>query len=324
MAKELILYAYIPSESEYNFYYKKFRPFMVTYPSERAIKQGVLINKVGKYKANGKRLCPYALRTLAKVENEYPMICAGMEAGKLGKCLSSYDKLGLRVALQLKYDKNSSIVKSCKTHSQTTHVWDTKAQKNHEKDVAKITKLRKTIADRRKELERDEREISQLEDQYFYSQEKMLKRIIEKRRTKLAENRNQLSEDSKILKQGEKLLKQYKNAGIEIKGTAEIITFGGKEYIWLNKEDFKIGKAKTMLCWSLEALECAKPFSRNYEDKDFSDATEIHNQCKRIVLENCTEEEKAMLIPVKMSEEDNYESAQPLLSKRIDENEIEN
>lgn len=99
--------------------------------------------------------------------------------------------------------------------------------------------------------------------------------------------------------------------------SAPIVTFGKKEYIWLNKKECERGVDKTMKLWSLKVLERAVPFSRkNYRgNNDFGKATELHAQIDRVAKEDCTEEELAMIVPVRMSDKDGYATAKPVLGK---------
>ena len=45
--------------------------------------------------------------------------------------------------------------------------------------------------------------------------------------------------------------------------SAPIVKFGGKDCIWLNKEDCENGKSKEMELWTLDLVEKAVPFNRN-------------------------------------------------------------
>ena len=108
--------------------------------------------------------------------------------------------------------------------------------------------------------------------------------------------------------------------GYEHKVTDEapIVMFGGKECIWLNKEECGSGKDKTMKLWTLELVDCAKPFYKNGKEtshNDFGKAKELLEQCESALVEGCTKEELDMLVTVKMSKEDGYEKAEPILEK---------
>lgn len=100
---------------------------------------------------------------------------------------------------------------------------------------------------------------------------------------------------------------------------AHIVTFGGKEYIWLNKDECEKGDSKTMECWSLNLVARAVPFNKDNSHNDFAKAEKLIRQCERVLTENCTDEELSMIVPVEMSDEDNYQKATPILEK---ENEL--
>lgn len=104
--------------------------------------------------------------------------------------------------------------------------------------------------------------------------------------------------------------------------TAPIITFAGKEYVWINKEECESGKAQVMSCISLDLLAKAEPYYKEEKKKvlffhvskdksvrhnDYAKAEELRAQCERVAFENASEEEKAMVVEVEMSSQDLYE-----------------
>ena len=101
---------------------------------------------------------------------------------------------------------------------------------------------------------------------------------------------------------------------IKITGKAPIIIFGGRKCIWLNKEECENGQSKVMECWSLDIIEKARHFS-NKQPSNYGNADKLHKQCDEVLKRSCSEEELAMIVPVEMSEEDNYETATPILEK---------
>lgn len=103
----------------------------------------------------------------------------------------------------------------------------------------------------------------------------------------------------------------------EITGKAPIVIFGGKEYVWLNKEECENGIETAMVCWSLELPERAVPFDKSRTHNDFAKAKELRVQAERIVKENCTKEELLMLVAVRMTKTDNYEKVEPVLKNVI-------
>ncbi len=109
----------------------------------------------------------------------------------------------------------------------------------------------------------------------------------------------------------------YSISSIEVCGEVPCIVYGGKEYIWLNKEECESGLSKTMKCWSLELLNRAVPFDKKGKNNDYSKAIELHKQCHNLVTENCTKEELDMLVKVKISDKEiyhDYENVEPLLN----------
>ena len=96
-------------------------------------------------------------------------------------------------------------------------------------------------------------------------------------------------------------------------GKAPVVTFGKIEYIWLNQEDCELGVAKTMELVSLKLLAKAVPFSINGRN-NYEDAVALREQSKDVALKSCSSEELAMIVPVYMSNADNYMSATPVLT----------
>lgn len=115
----------------------------------------------------------------------------------------------------------------------------------------------------------------------------------------------------------------------KVTSKATIVKFGGKDCIWLNEEECKNGSEKTMKFWTLELIDKAVPFDRDGKHNDYAKATELQNQCYDALIENCTEEEKAMLLEVETSSENGYKSGTPILQNEqgkrdfVDENSIE-
>ena len=105
---------------------------------------------------------------------------------------------------------------------------------------------------------------------------------------------------------------------INVTSSAPIVKFGGKDCIWLNKEDCESGKSKEMELWTLDLVERAVPFDKKMGTNDFAKATELIAQCDRVLKENCTKEELDMIVPVEMSSEDNYEKTTPIYENEDD------
>ncbi len=100
--------------------------------------------------------------------------------------------------------------------------------------------------------------------------------------------------------------------GEPVTSTAPVVVYGKKEYIWLNMEECEIDKAKTMELVSVKLLAKSAPFNRDTNSSDFANAVELQKQCFDVATENCTEEELSMLVPVVMSDKDNYNTATPI------------
>jgi len=109
----------------------------------------------------------------------------------------------------------------------------------------------------------------------------------------------------------------YSGYGKDKKITSEapIVEFDGKKCIWLNKEECESGVDKTMKLWTLELVDCAVPFDREGNHNDFAKATEIQDQCLGLFSIEAQKE----LVMVRMSSEDNYESATPVNDESDDE-----
>ena len=105
---------------------------------------------------------------------------------------------------------------------------------------------------------------------------------------------------------------------INVTSSAPIVKFGGKDCIWLNKEDCESGKSKEMELWTLDLVERAVPFDKKMGTNDFAKATKLIAQCDRVLKENCTKEELDMIVPVEMSSEDNYEKTTPIYENEDD------
>ncbi len=109
----------------------------------------------------------------------------------------------------------------------------------------------------------------------------------------------------------------YSGDGKDKKITSEapIVEFDGKKCIWLNKEECESGVDKTMKLWTLELVDYAVPFNKKGENNDFAKASEIQEQCLNVFSKEAQKE----LVMVRMSSEDNYESATPVNDESDDE-----
>jgi len=119
-----------------------------------------------------------------------------------------------------------------------------------------------------------------------------------------------LKQTSLVYENNEQCEAVEKGKKYEVTSAVPIIIFGGKECIWLNKEECENGQNETMELWTLELLDCAKPF---YKDNDFGNAIELQKQCYKELTIGCNDEELNMVVGVKMSKEDNYEKVEPII-----------
>ncbi len=232
MASELYLNAYIPSAGEYDIYFNKFIAFMGAKLSEKAKKNGTYSDDT--YDAGN-----YFLRTALAWSSD--KVFYGCYNGARDWSFSDRKGAGLRVAFQLIYNPENSLVKGCQTKTQTSLVYDNG------------------------------------KPEYTGNGERK-----------------------------------------EVTSKAPIVMFGGKECIWLNKEECESGKDKTMKLWTLELVDCAKPYyidGKEEPNNDFGKAKALLEQCESALVEGCTKEELDMLVTVKMSKEDNYEKVEPILEK---------
>ncbi len=121
----------------------------------------------------------------------------------------------------------------------------------------------------------------------------------------------------KYLKQTSLVCDKETDEDIKVTSTAPIITVDGTQFIWLNKEECEAGTAKIMELWSLELVERAEAFDEAGDHNDYAKAEKLRAQCNRFVedLAQKNAEFKELLVPVKMSSEDDYETAIPQLPK---------
>lgn len=111
-----------------------------------------------------------------------------------------------------------------------------------------------------------------------------------------------------------------KNNLVKTTSTAPVVTFGKKKYIWLNKDECENGKEKTMSLVSLELIARAKPFDKDGKTNDYGSeaAKDLRQQCEDEALKFATDEEKKLLVKVRLSEKDGYEKAEPILKKEFE------
>ncbi len=138
--------------------------------------------------------------------------------------------------------------------------------------------------------------------------------------------------DSCVMKSCEKVSRtakvySYETCRVmETTSVAPVVMFGKKPYIVLNLEECIEQHSKGNLAIaklvSVESIACAKPFDKTGCSNDYGceAAKEIRQQCQDEALEFATKEEKKLLVRVRLSKEDGYEKAEPILKTVIKEN----
>ncbi len=101
----------------------------------------------------------------------------------------------------------------------------------------------------------------------------------------------------------------------KMSGKAPVVTFGGNEYVWLNKEECELRKDKTMELVSVELLCKAVQLDVNGLNNDYEQAVQLRQQAYTVATLKCTEKERAMLVPVVISDKDGYATATPDLER---------
>ncbi len=127
---------------------------------------------------------------------------------------------------------------------------------------------------------------------------------------------NSIAKGCRSVKRTAEIWDEQKQKAEKVTNEAPVVTFGKKEYIWLNKEECEAGTASTMELVSLELVAKSVPFDKNGDTNDFAQATEMHKQYLEIATEDCTKEELDMIVAVKMSEKDNYNSTTPIFKSK--------
>ena len=111
---------------------------------------------------------------------------------------------------------------------------------------------------------------------------------------------------------------------VYVTSTAPVVKYGGNDYIWTNKEECENGSAKIMSLISLDLIERAVPFAREFEHNDYAKAEELRAQCERVAFKNATMEELKMAVEATMSSEDGYKSVKYNIPHKEDADESEN
>ncbi len=120
-------------------------------------------------------------------------------------------------------------------------------------------------------------------------------------------------QDSKIVKTAQmqaRTTRIFNGKGTEeTTSIGKVVTVGGIKYLWLNEDECKNGTEKGMDLVSVELVARAVTSPcRLGPDYDYLQNTKFQQQCEAVALENCDEEELALLQEGLLSKEDNYEN----------------
>lgn len=100
----------------------------------------------------------------------------------------------------------------------------------------------------------------------------------------------------------------------KVSSVAPIVMFGKKEYIWMNIEECKANDSPVMRLVGVKIIDGYYPVNDPLCDK-YSNLEELQDWCFEAVTEFCSDEEKKSIVSVVMTDEDNFESAKPILEK---------
>lgn len=317
MIKDIEVFSRPPSKSSHEKYSQRYQAFMGALCTQKAIEAGVhksLTTKLGKeyFGAN------YLLRTGETKGFDDRVMHLATANGLRTTCRPGYPCAGARIEFNLRYDPKSPILSEPLT--QTTKIIDPdKLQKSKENQVY-LDKKREEFLKRETEIKELGREISRLIDQpqdteefNDYVQDLIYKKI--KMMNALKRDRNGF--------ESEKRLFMKMDITSEVTSTLPVIMFGGKPCIWLNQPEILKKEEETMLCWSLKILDCAIPVDRKDNNNDYGQAIETQTQYHNLLKQGCTQEEWAMVVPVRLSQEDGYEKATPILDRKVEEPQAE-
>ena len=101
-----------------------------------------------------------------------------------------------------------------------------------------------------------------------------------------------------------------------MKDKAPVVTVGGIEYIWINKEECENKEDRTMELISLKLIAKARPFNKSEWNNNYNEADELREQSEFLALFNCSPEERSKIVPVFISSKDNFMTATPIFEKQ--------
>ena len=96
---------------------------------------------------------------------------------------------------------------------------------------------------------------------------------------------------------------------VEVTSEAPIIMYGGKTYIWLNREECQRCQENNMRLLSEHGHDMALPFDcdLNRQSTDLADALPLLEQYNQVAFGTCTDEELRFTVPYVLSSRDDYE-----------------
>lgn len=318
MSIELEVFSRPPSAESHHIYSQRFQAFSGALRSTTALNAGVrtsLSFRIGKTFTGAN----YLLRTGEIKELDGPMMHLALDSSRRSVCCPCYPGAGARLEFNLLYDPNSTIMSKMTPLTQTALVAD------HNKEL-KAEKMKQELEEIKNEINEHEKKIRDLTKQIYEALDiphptKEDQLYIQNLINEKINITYKLKKEKVILTQKKKKLLDFELIG-KVTHTLPMFMFGDKPCIWLNEQEILKKIDKTMLCWSLEIVDCAKPIDRTNSHNNYGKATATQNQYHQLLKQDCTEEEWAMVVPVKLSEEDGYEKATPILDRQVNEPEM--
>ncbi len=314
MAKELIVYGRPPSSDTHQKYSKIYKAFMGATLTKVAKQHGVFKSLSHNINNQTAGHC-YLLRTGKISSDNKPVMQIALGSGKIGTCVPSNAMAGARVEFNLRFDPNSEIIKNYTILKQTALMSDDEKRHNAELKKTELEKMKKQISKQEYNLRKFEKQISEaMEIEEPTNQEAKFIQNMLLQKAKMIFKLKVKQRNFEIAKR-QFYFQRYSSYFTD---EAPIITFGNKPCIWLNESEVRNKKDKTMLCWSLEILDAATPIDPLNSHCNYGLAKETQKQFENLLIKDCSKEELELLVPVKLTSLDNYQSATPILDKKIE------
>lgn len=309
MTKNLIVYGRPPSANTHIKYSKTHKAFMGAMLTSTAKQHGAVKSIIYKINDKSPGHC-YLLRTGEISDNKEPKMHLGLGSGRIGSCLSSYNLAGVRIEFNLLYQPDSIIFRQCQDITQTALLGDDEKRAQTELMKEQLEKTKLDLEKRTMEIKDFEKKIFQAMDEVGQTKEegKAIQHMLTQKVTmmSLLKIDRQKYENAKRKIKNQEYLSFYTSE-------APVFMFGNRPCLWLNKAEVLKKIDKTMLCWSLEILDVAKPIDSLNAHCDYGKAEETQKQYNTLLKDNCSKEELELLIPVKLTSQDNYQNATPIL-----------